>query len=87
MLLLQLFLLIMSYFLSVFALAFDLVNFDEALVCQVLAEVDVAAVVLNIRLVLFIKFAIVAGAFIEVARLSDQHSAEVVTDELLPPIQ
>lgn len=66
-LLLLLYFQLLFLFLSVLILALDLVDFYQALVCQVFAEVDVAAVVLHIRFVLIIELAIIAGALIKVA--------------------
>ena len=70
--------------LAILVTSLYLVDLDESLVSLVLAPKDFLRVVLNIWLVLFIKFFIIAGAFIEVTGLAYEHRAEVVNNKLLP---
>ena len=73
--------------LAILVTSLNFVDLDEALVNLVLAPEDFLRVVLNIWLVLFVKFTIIAGAVIEVTGLAHEHRAEIIANILLSSTQ
>ena len=73
--------------LAILVTSLNFVDLDKALVNLVLAPEDFLRVLLNIWLVLFVKFTIIAGAVIEGTGLAHEHRAEIIADVLLSSTQ